>query len=998
MTPIFLILFLFAQPDFAQAQAQERAAIRTGIHGEYSRLVFDWPKSVKYRLERPEPGTLVLHFEADSALDTSGFKSVPNVTGLRIVSEKPLSVSLSIPEKSRTRDMAAGSRIILDVYNPPEEAPASAPPPKKTAEKSAPAKDSVEKPVAKEATAEKTPDQSQAESASVPPPAAKEPEKPAPAETIKIKPSEQPTMVVLSSTQNFGLAVFELAGRLFIANDKSDLLTAPQISGPAAATIGQPETVPAEQGKVYAFKIPPAFKLMGQGKGPVWRVMMSPSMDEKDGAEPVRKEVKPEEAHSGALLIPLTGAQSVLDIVDEHSGRTIKAVTVTNAAAFSGRPRDFVEFSLLRAPIGLAVVPKVDDLKVEIVPEGVVISRPSGLTLVEEAMVHPPARLTGPSSSSAPRLFDFKGWQLGGLPALAENKSIILGGLNNEGAKIEGLLTLAKMYLSNAMGPEALGILRFAAQEMPALEDSPEFVALVGVADALSQHLEKAFSTLSREDLQLFVETGYWRAYTLAGLGDWQQAAAVLPDDVALLNDYPDVIVGRLGPALAEVALRAGNVELGTKILERVEAGRKALETPQLAALDYLKGELARQKGKLEEAKKLWKTLASGPDRLYRVRAGLALTRLGGERDAAANKKVIDALERLRYAWRGDELEAQVNYWLGRAYFESGDYIKGLKIMRDATTFAPGTDLAKRIAGDMVDLFTGLFLGGDFEKMSPLNAVTLYDQFSELVPLGDNGNQVVDRLAEYLVQAGLLERAGDLLAYQIEHRLTGEQSYKAAMRLAAIRLLDNQPAKALSILNLAAQKLETLPEELRTPKNYSDVALLKARALSRQGHPDKALALLGDMEQTPDVNRLRADIAWTASYWDDAAEALEDVISDRDLSLTRPLRTEDVDLLMRRGIALNLGGNRIELANMRQKYTDLMNQTEKGKVFEVITRPRQSSALADRETLLGIVSEVDLFADFLNSYKTNSATPPTPKASEPAAATAPSPGAAERAQ
>ena len=122
-------------------------------------------------------------------------------------------------------------------------------------------------------------------------------------------------------------------------------------------------------------------------------------------------------------------------------------------------------------------------------------------------------------------------------------------------------------------------------------------------------------------------------------------------------------------------------------------------------------------------------------------------------------------------------------------------------------------------------------------------------------------------------------------------------------------------------------------------------------------------------------HRLRADIAWTAGYWDDAAEALGDVVTDQDISLTRPLKDEHTALLLQQAIALNLAGDRIALANMREKYTDLMTQTSKSKVFEVITRPRQSGALADRETLLSVVSEVDLFKEFLDAYK--NATPPS---------------------
>ncbi|MCD8519811.1 MAG: hypothetical protein LRY57_00560, partial [Alphaproteobacteria bacterium] len=122
-------------------------------------------------------------------------------------------------------------------------------------------------------------------------------------------------------------------------------------------------------------------------------------------------------------------------------------------------------------------------------------------------------------------------------------------------------------------------------------------------------------------------------------------------------------------------------------------------------------------------------------------------------------------------------------------------------------------------------------------------------------------------------------------------------------------------------------------------------------------------------QQGADVNRLRADIAWQAGYWDDASYALQDVINDEDIKLTRPLTDPQADIILQRALALNLSGDRIGLANMREQYTEAMTQTSKAKLFEVVTRARQSAGLADRETLMSAVSEVDLFKGFLESYK-----------------------------
>src|SRR5690606_9872785 len=106
----------------------------------------------------------------------------------------------------------------------------------------------------------------------------------------------------------------------------------------------------------------------------------------------------------------------------------------------------------------------------------------------------------------------------------------------------------------------------------------------------------------------------------------------------------------------------------------------KALLPGQQAALTYLKGEAARQGRKYDQTRKLWEELAKGPDDLYRTRANLALTRLQVDQKKMNREDEINHLERLRYAWRGDELEAQINYWLGRAYFQQKQYAKGLNI------------------------------------------------------------------------------------------------------------------------------------------------------------------------------------------------------------------------------------------------------------------------------------------------------------------------------
>lgn len=953
--------------------------VRTGQHDEYSRLVFDWTQNVGYTLERAQ-GTLTIAFDQAAQLDSTALQAnpVPNISGLSVLSADPLKISVKIPEESRVRDLRAGTKVVVDVYNPPGGAPVQKPS-AVSENKSAPSKQTQQAKEQPTPSPQETPqDEEQAapETASAQGPQGEPQEEP---KKVHLQMHEEPSLITVSSTENFGMAAFTLAGRLWIVNDKSDLLVEPQLSGPKAGEFRPFKEMRGETGVAYVTNAPKE-KLTGQGGGVLWRLQVGDEHKaSEDPATPVRADVNRDDVRSGKLMWPLKGAKSVLKFNDPLTGRSVVAVTVDSADEFAGPPREFVDFEVLSSPVGLAIAPKVSDLQVQIVRGGVEISKPGGLTMVDEGLIDSmtaPKRVDEQGQEMAqrptgPRIFDFKGWQLGGLATTGENKRIILSGLNNqsETARAEDILTLAKMYVANAMGPEALGALDYALMGRPGLVDGPEFTALYGVASALSHHNEEAFSALSKPVLEPFDEINFWRAYVLADEGDWQQAAAIMPPQLDILYDYPVLLQNRLIPVLAEILLRAGDLKHADVLLAIAEKNKESMLPPQQAALEYLIGESYRQRGEIDETVKKWEPLTTGPDDLYRAKAGLALTRLEVDNDKMNEKEAIDNLERLRYAWRGDELEVQIYYWLGKTYFDNGEYLKGLSLMRDAVSYDTGTALGQRVAAEMADLFSELFLSNDIDQVNPLDAVSIYDEFKELVPLDERGNQIIERLAESLAKADLLGRAGDLLKYQLDHRLEGADIYRIGLRVAAIRLLDNQPDKAIEALNIAAAQLEKLPDEMKTKKRYQAITMLRARALSRKGRPDQALALLNDLDRDADMNRLRADIAWTAGYWDDAAEALGDVIIDQKISMTRPLDDENTALLLQRAIALNLAGDRIALANMREKYSDLMAQTTKAKVFEVITRPRQSGALADRETLLSVVSEVDLFKEFLDSYK-----------------------------
>ncbi len=951
------------------AWAQDSVKVRTGTHPDYSRLVFDWTLSVPYTVTRAGTDTVEISFQKAAEMNAGGVNSVtaPGIRGVEKISAsgENLKVRVKIPEGAAYRHFLVGDRVVLDVFGKTGAAATPAPP----------------APVAKASEVKKP----EAKPETPPVPAMPAPEvaekKAEPVMTVvetAIQKTIQPHVITVSSTQAIGLAAFVRNDRLWIVADRGDIAVPPQIAGPQAGLFGPFESMKIDGGVAYHTTMPEGVNVVGEGGGLVWKLIVSTLPRDAVPSSPERNFDRGQEIRGGTLLWPLQRVTKTLAITDPDIGDKIIVATVDQSDQFAGAARDFVDFATLSSPVGIAIVPKADDLQAEPQGMGLRVTRPGGLALsrmrdVNQKLIE--KQVSGqqdqkPDAVHIRRIYDFDRWMMGGLQALRENQHVLLAGMSEKDktGRVQDLLMMAKMNMANDRGQEAVGLLNFAESEMPEIAQSPEFLALRGGAEALAGKFQLAFEDLSVPALKDYNELDYWRAYTLASLEDWQQAKAAMPNDFEVLFNYPRLIKERLVLRLAEVALRGGARLTAEELLGNLEKDRKFLKPWSVAGLDYLQGELHRQAGKTAQAADLWKPLSTGKDDLYRTKASLAMTMMELHNNATTAEKATDRLEGLRYHWRGDELEAQINFMLGKLYLDQKRYLKGLTILRDAAAMSPDTDVGREVTGFMSDSFKNLFLSAQVNELTPIDAVTVYEEFRELTPPGDEGNRLVQRLAERLVDADLLARAAALLQHQIDYRITGRENGDVAVRLAAIYLLNDEPDKAIAALDKAKTSYAALEQTAQVVGKTREIEMLRARALSEKDRVEDALAILAKFPPAPDINALRADISWKAGMWDEAADALRDRILDEAIDVARPLTQKQADLILNRAVALNLAGDRVELANMRTRYGEAMGKSSRSKMFDVVTRPRTGN-MSERDSIAALVSEVDMFKDFLDSYR-----------------------------
>lgn len=964
---IFLTSLLVLLCAGQVAYAQSTVKVRKGEHKGYSRVVFDWPTQVDYQTAQ-SGGEFMVTFNKAGAPSLSSL-SAANVSSMRIVQRNPLKASFSLPQGVSPRHFFAGKRLVIDFYGEGKvkKATPKATPKKAPAKTKAPVSDELKD--TKETLDDALEDEPKVEI-----------DTPAPVlKASKVKPH----MVRFSSTEAIGLAAFDYAGGLWVVIDTDDALIRPQIAGPDASAFYPVKDFNLEGAKAFRLNMFEDTNLYAEGDNLLWKLIVTPETKSKTPITPRREGVDKDKARSGKIIWPLKSPRQIIAMDDPVTGAPLVVVTTDSSDDYVGGAMSFVDFDVLDSTVGIVIRPKVAGLSVLKTREGIEISHPEGLSLSSHDTMKMIAKATAQNATKKKadenandaqkvrRIFDFDEWQMGGINALNENKSVLLSTLAplEKGKRVEELINLAKMHLANGRGAEALGFLTIATDDMPELRNNAKLIALRGASKAFDWKTEDAFKDLSHKRLEPYEDIQYWRAFALADLGDWQQAIDVMPKDVAVLEIYPPEIRNRLGLVLAEVALRAGNVKQAEEIFRLTAKGADHLNMSHDANLSYLKGEAARQKGDVDDTVKIWEELAEGSDDLYRAKAGLALTRVLSEEKDLPVKDAIERLERLRYAWRGDGLEGQINYWLGRSYLDDSQVTKGLRLMRKSVELTENKALADTIAQEMQDVFVDFFVSDKLGKSTPLEAVELYDAFQELTPVGTDGDLIVSALAEHLVRSDLFSRADDLMSHQIQHRLKGDDALRASIRLAAIRLISKRPDAAMESLQNAESLMASVPPEELNPSYAREIALLRARALSQQGEAMQSLKSLSALPADKNINRLKADISWEAGFWDDAAEALGEVIIDENISLTRPLSDDQAALILRRAVALNLSSDRIALGSMRDRYGDLMAQTKSARLFDVVTRQRNNTGLSDRETLLSITSEVDLFSDFLEGYR-----------------------------
>lgn len=422
---------------------------------------------------------------------------------------------------------------------------------------------------------------------------------------------------------------------------------------------------------------------------------------------------------------------------------------------------------------------------------------------------------------------------------------------------------------------------------------------------------------------------------------------------LSFLREYPGYIYNHLGIVALEEYIRKNDLSSAEQLFTTfVETGNEQVNND----IEFLRGLFYAKDEESEKAIKVWAPLTENVmDRFNRARAQFALTGFLLRNGKLSLEDAINRFNSIRIVWRGDVLELNLLRLLGEFYMDRKEYMKGFKVWRQVITNFPGSEEALLIARKMSEQFVYLFNGGGADDIPQLEALTLFFEFRELTPIGKRGDQIIQKLADRLIEVDLLDRAAALLTHQVRFRLTGAEKNESSTRLAEIHMLNNRPQRALDALN-ATQKGNISPElELR--RKY-----LKAKALILTKKNNKALKLLrGDDSHTAAF--LRGEVYWNTRVWYKVIEELEQPFKEivREEKLLDEKQSEQV---VRLAVAYALTGDQRRLMNLYEDFVDYIPDTKQREILSFVALDKGPVRPGDLESTIGL----DEIEGFLGKY------------------------------
>lgn len=982
--------------------------VRTGRHADKLRIVFDWEAAVAFQLSRGD-GVSTIQFSAPAQIDVGSLNGVDrNLIGE--ARARPTgdgtAIDMAIPDSARINLFNAGTKVVADIFLPTNgavagrlssvtaTAPAETPtptPPEPTAQQVASA---ASGPQAETPTQPDNTNESNAATGSDDQPAALEPV----AETttgqstegvsgvsglavdtgttastgdipIRVGPREDGDpgfALAFDWTNPVGAAVFRRGGALWLVFDQFTPVDINAVKATAGDNVADIAQLPNPNATVLRMITANGVNPIAKRNGLTWLIEFKEQA--LSTLAPIQATPQLDSPVGSRVFLPVPEPGRPVIVTDPEIGDNFIVVPIIPLGYGVTHLYQYPQFRVRPSSQGAVIEPRIDTLRVRPLREGIEVT--STRTLHISPVSPEELARTGIDDDRAlSRIVSFEPLMGVDRRFLYDRRHALeldIARATDPDIRTRRQLELAQFYLAHGYAAEALGVLRIRGETLQGVSQQPEHRLLLGMTNYLLGRPKDAIAALDGSDLRVNDEGNYWRSMARYADGDLSgdvlrgiRATARIPEG------YPPKLRIPMELKTIEGVLQAGDALQAETMLTVL--AEEFMTEEQAANHQLLVARAARIAGDTEIAIAQFDQAAARPLGPSQARAVVERVEMMLELNRLSPLAAAEELEVLRYGWRGGEFEFGVLRRLGNLYLRSGNFRDGLSTLRQAATYFREHPDAPRVTETMVQAFNALFLEGLADRISPVSAIAIYEEFKELTPAGRLGDRMIQNLADRLAGVDLLDQAATLLDTQVKFRLSGAEKARVGNQLALIHLLNGE-------YEMAVEALEVTQDPAITPDVAEQRRLLRARALMGVGRDAAALALIEDLDGIA-ADQLRAESYWQQSEWLEASKALRNLMGHEGIRPGQAITEQQAIYVLNYAIALTLGGNDRAIGRVNRDFGAAMAETQLAEAFNLIATPERFGLL-DISQVADKVREAEAFGTFLAEYKEQLATTP----------------------
>lgn len=524
----------------------------------------------------------------------------------------------------------------------------------------------------------------------------------------------------------------------------------------------------ARAGKVrlFRFRLARPAQLTARSDGAGWQVTLT-AADGK-ASSPSNGITLDRIRSVGSLAAAVTG--EVAQVRDPDSGEQLGVLMSARGGLRQSKPERLVDLELLPSVQGLVWRVLADGVRATVEDGRLTITRPGGLRLstADGPPGQPPE--STPSTSTLGEASPIPGLGLAGIAIAdpadreARRRQIIdeLHGLAGP-LRVEARLELARLYLADALGPEARTALDLIeAGDIAGPAAGPQRLtrlALGGAAEALSRQPDPALVKLLDHALDEDREVALWRAYAAAQASRRELANQEWARSGGLPESYPEPLRRRLGFELAALLLEDADPAAAMTMLARLKDLKLGPE--EKARLALLEGVAHAGAGAVLAAEQAYETAAASADADIATRAEFLLTDQRMKRRALTTAQGLGQLARQRPRWRGHPWEARMLARLAALQAENGQPVAAVASWREAIGASRDPGLAARLATDLRGQLVALLADTAVPTTTRLALAQAHAAELDAAP---QAGEIRARLAVAAAGLGLSATAGELIA------------------------------------------------------------------------------------------------------------------------------------------------------------------------------------------------------------------------------------------